>query len=497
MGERKYLLTVGGGGEVPESALPASVASVSSPGSHGYNVFPVVPDYVANVVGSGIGLVNTKTGNVDYSTSSGDHAAVVQQAVNALHPAAGARGGVILFKGGTAQFATQLVVPVGVCLDGGGPLALGSENPTIFSTYNGSAIVVTGDGSNVAYSSFRNLILYGELSQTSQNGIEWNSSGGGNIQDVFLDHVCLFNIGQDSFYINGASVKIWMNRCYSELAGRHGINHNASSSLIFVDDCYLTGNSGHGYYGQAGAYAKISGGMISSNGKCGLALGANSPGSVVNGVVIQGNTQQGIQTAGGAGADISGCTFSNNGGTSYADIDVPYCNAPVVIVGNAFHEGRSPGSNVTNFITGGETGGLLYCAIAGNVLQGTIQGNIPIAISSHSTNRVVCKNNQGFNDTYGKIPSFRAFYTSTARIGPFSVNGGTTTIVASTTYLVEGCDLMVNFSGGTGVSITIADASGNTVQSGLSSYVGTLPLGYGINFGAFSAAPTVNYIGVI
>ena len=53
-----------------------------------------------------------------------------------------------------------------------------------------------------------------------------------------------------------------------------------------------------------------------------------------------------------------------------------------------------------------------------------------------------------------------------------------------------GATVYVSFTGGTGVSITVQDSGGNTLQSGLSTFTGYLPPGFSINFGAFSVAPT-------
>jgi len=69
---------------------------------------------------------------------------------------------------------------------------------------------------------------------------------------------------------------------------------------------------------------------------------------------------------------------------------------------------------------------------------------------------------------------------------------GTGSPAPSTDYRVADVDVMIQVTGGTGVSITIKDPAGNIVISGVSTLPRTLlPIGYTINFGAFTVAPTV------
>jgi hypothetical protein len=63
-------------------------------------------------------------------------------------------------------------------------------------------------------------------------------------------------------------------------------------------------------------------------------------------------------------------------------------------------------------------------------------------------------------------------------------------------YTVWGTDLLITSSGGTGVNIIIKDQAGNVIKSGLTSLTAQyLPVGYKINFGNFSVAPTVTVSG--
>jgi hypothetical protein len=78
-----------------------------------------------------------------------------------------------------------------------------------------------------------------------------------------------------------------------------------------------------------------------------------------------------------------------------------------------------------------------------------------------------------------------------------SSNSPTSAVVASTNYTVHDVPVLINSTGGVGVNIKIYDPSGNIVASGASVLNGVyLPIGYKVNFGAFSGAPTVTVFGL-
>lgn len=97
-------------------------------------------------------------------------------------------------------------------------------------------------------------------------------------------------------------------------------------------------------------------------------------------------------------------------------------------------------------------------------------------------------NNNCFNP-FGKI-------TNDFISGFVGLCGTGTTPVASTNYQVCGMPISMSTTGGTGVSITIFDPGGNTLQSGIHELNATyLPIGYKVNFGGFSVNPTVVVFG--
>lgn len=86
------------------------------------------------------------------------------------------------------------------------------------------------------------------------------------------------------------------------------------------------------------------------------------------------------------------------------------------------------------------------------------------------------------------------FNNSALQIGVGGVNASP---VASSDYVANGTDMLVTSTGGTGVSISIKDNSGNVIESGLATLTAKLlPRKYKINFGAFSVAPTVTVYGL-
>jgi len=77
------------------------------------------------------------------------------------------------------------------------------------------------------------------------------------------------------------------------------------------------------------------------------------------------------------------------------------------------------------------------------------------------------------------------------------IGGSASAPTASRVYVVANVPVLITSTGGTGVNIIIQTQLGNTIASGLTSLTGFyLPVGYSINFGAFSVAPTVTIAGV-
>jgi len=90
----------------------------------------------------------------------------------------------------------------------------------------------------------------------------------------------------------------------------------------------------------------------------------------------------------------------------------------------------------------------------------------------------------GVNDDW-KVISIGSSYT------------GSATPPASKNITIRDTAVLISASGGSGLSITIYDRSGNAVVSAAASLTGYyVPIGFKINFGAFSGGPTITVVGV-
>ena len=222
-------------------------------------VVPLDTDYL--IVGTSDGgceAIDGATGQLAFSTSAADHAPVFQQCATALEHA---RGGTITFKG-QFTFASQLVITPNVALAGlgaSGYEAAGAafSGSVIRSSYNGSAIVITGDSRGSTFPYLTNFALYGDNSLGAQNGIEWNASGGQNVFDTLLSGVFVFHMGNDGWVIGGTSVKVLAVQCYVEFCGGNGITHGGNDGSLSWQQGYMNGNQGSGYDGSTATSGHI------------------------------------------------------------------------------------------------------------------------------------------------------------------------------------------------------------------------------------------------
>ena len=148
----------------------------------------------------------------------------------------------------------------------------------------------------------------------------------------------------------------------------------------------------------------------------------------------------------------------------------------------------------------GSTGLILNAIIhTSSIIGNPFTATTPITFgSSFYPDRLRIQNNPGLNPFGLLATPFTTTVPSggSAWMGP-GAPSGTAAPVASTSYRAEVCDQIITSTGGTSVSITIKDAAGNTLLSGattLTNYY--LAAGWSIDFGAFTAAPTVTVIGL-
>lgn len=460
--------------------------------SNTYAPLPSAYDYLITLTSSGgCQAINGATGAVDYSTTSTtDHAPVFQSAIDNLLDTSGPTGGAggqVRFAG-QFYFASQLVMKPAVALAGAGLTGtVPSSTPygsIIWSTYNGSCIVVTGVTEGTTFPYMSGFLLRGN-SGASQNGIEWNASGG-SLRDCLIDNVAVFYMGLSGYLLNDSNFKLQMHSCYAEYNGT-AITHSAG--YLMANNFYIANNT-NVYDGSAntltGASAQFCNGWVTTNSGFGFKPLLNGKLSLENVTVDTCGSYAFYNNVGVVSFSIVGCTFTNNGSSSVAPvyIDTPGTSEQAVITGCVFYDSRG-GSAATNFVNLQNT---FLGSITGNSFYGS-QSDAVVA-GAHTNNRGFIANNKGFNDTKGKLST--PFNTTNTKIG---LGGTASAPTASTTYTANYTSLYVVASGGTGVSITVADPAANTAQSGLTSFSGLLPAGYTINFGAFSVAPTV-YVGV-
>ena len=161
-------------------ANAVTVQGGGSPGALGWGTFPIEADYIVRGVGGGVGAVNMKTGNTDFSVSSGDGAPVIQSALNAIAGDLGKAGGKVSIAG-HINLASQIVVQTGLHLSGAGVVAdtSPSTQAVLSSSYNGPIILVTdsSQANSQAFVTLSDLTIFGN-NGALQNGVQWDNSAG-------------------------------------------------------------------------------------------------------------------------------------------------------------------------------------------------------------------------------------------------------------------------------------------------------------------------------
>jgi hypothetical protein len=176
-----------------------------------------------------------------------------------------------------------------------------------------------------------------------------------------------------------------------------------------------------------------------------------------------------------ASASISGCTFEYQTGNKARYVLWAYLGSSISFTGNTFLG--------TPYVSG--------------IIPPTNTGE-PVSGLPSSPEGLYLKNNAGLNPI-GQITNPILTYGAHSIIG---LGGTSATVTASTAYIITSTDCFINTtdSSNTNCSIVIKDNLGNTIQtiSGalLPAYRIYLPIGYTINWGAFTGtAPTVTVFG--
>ena len=216
-----------------------------------------------------------------------------------------------------------------------------------------------------------------------------------------------------------------------------------------------------------------------------------------------------LDTATGGPFWVSNSYFGNGTTNAYPSIYIANGEAGGYVFQGCNFTGSTIGIQVEGTTTDllatmcefdGSTGIILNATInTSSIIGNSFTAPTPITFgTSFYPNKLRIQNNPGLNP-FGLLASpFTTTVPSggSAWMGP-GAPSGTAAPVASTSYRVEVCDQIITSTGGTSVSITVKDAAGNTLLSGattLTNYY--LAAGWSIDFGAFTAAPTVQVIGL-
>jgi hypothetical protein len=307
----------------------------------------------------------------------------------------------------------------------------------------------------------------------------------------YLQAQQVWSVGNFFSNIQGAGVLVY--HCYYCTFGNNGFDENALGTKAdfyalasflwstIVDNSFTHSLSDRGQElnVSSGAYLSITGNSFSTN----ISPGAST-------VITLGGTQtvfsgNSIQDFGAgtnidylvAGPSFVGTISGNSFGVNSAVTSIiEITGARVAIDGNSF---TGPAVNAIDLESLASTN----ITITDNQF---ITGSSQIKFGVAPTGQTIIRNNAGYNPV-GQITNF----ITSSTIAPW---GTSSTVSASTDYTVKGVDTFLTSTGGTAISITVKDSSGNTVTglSGLATVTAQyLPIGYRINFGAFSGAPNV------
>ena len=271
-------------------------------------------------------------------------------------------------------------------------------------------------------------------------------------------------------------------------------------------------SASHGVYTLGVTGVTISGNSIDTTGGAGVQFNTGTANVVLSGNAVSNTRSHGMFCTGSSPLTITGNVFKSIG--AYGVYTVI---AQSLIANNSFNTVTNCGiyvgaadctveGNLLGSVSGTGSAGIVLniagnnCVVIGNIIP---TATIGIYVQANSC---VVKDNQtaGTNSDVGvgnsvtgnagwnPLNKINSMLNSTSNT--IGTNGSTGTPAASTDYVVQGAPITVIWSGGSGVNVTIKDGGGNIVISSATSPQ-RLPYGWKINFGAFSAAPTLTTFG--
>ena len=229
-------------------------------------------------------------------------------------------------------------------------------------------------------------------------------------------------------------------------------------------------------------------------------------GSIIEGNIIYNSNDEGIQVDGSSYSSITGNNIysSMRNGIYFRDYGVAYCQHNTISGNNIYHNGEGGNYDGIHF-----TEHSSYNNIQGNTIRSGTTHRYGIRIdSSNCTENLVINNDfydagatANFSDAgTGTIVKDNRGYNPVGVVStPFDNTnhqvrlGGDAAgpTVASQDYEVLNTPCRVISTGGTDVDITIKDAAGTTISNPGATCSEWLEIGWKVNFGGFSVAPTV------
>ena len=296
----------------------------------------------------------------------------------------------------------------------------------------------------------------------NNRGFVFNGTSFG-ITDSIIYNVFLRNFKQDDIYFNG--VNCWNNKIDSdtiELAGRAGLYLTGTTSCLDVRVL----NTKFLYNSQYGIYSDVTESTYVEN-------------------WFYKNQQVGAKLNGESRSIWEGNRFmDNSNGTNNGFYDMWILGSANSIVGNHFY-GSENGVNFVKY-------GVFFDTFentntfTGNTFGTGNFGTAKLFTSSTSQSMNLIANNAGYNPV-NKVTN--PFWTTGNTIIPNSGNSALPNNNTDTTN--TNIPAFITVSGGTGVSITLKDNAGNTIQSGLATITEQfVPYGYKINI-KWSTSPNV------
>ena len=367
---------------------------------------------------------NGSTGIIEYSDT--DASNVIQYAID--NTVASGKWGTVHLADGVYNLSKTITLYSGVGLKGtkaGWRTDTGTLSTVLVGRFNDVIIKIVNHPQYKSTSPYyifpyiAELAIVGDYNSSNNVGI-YVSDENGDIYDIVLRNVYVYNVGSDGLRISSASSKTWMSDSYFEWCAGAGINLvkfsklNVVNAYIFYNNPNIligSGATGSAMFTNAVIINSKSNGIV-VNGSSTLLLSncdisSNNGYALYNYAVpvihitnctIVGNSK-GIFSGNGY-ILISNSRIQNNCSSSGCS-QVEIAGGRAVIVGNLFMETRSP--KVADYhikITGGEV------AVVGNHMPPSFSGALGIINEAGGTRLI--RDNYGYTNVSSGVATISA-----------------------------------------------------------------------------------------